>query len=137
MENFFFGDVKLKETSPLTFAFVGDCVYELLARSYITGKGNCPVKKLHQRTVKLVNAHAQSVALEEVLMPVLTEEEADIVKRGRNAHVVSVPKNADLAEYHNATALEMLFGYLYLAKRTGRIRELFDKIVEQIESTER
>lgn len=121
----------LKEMSPLTLAFIGDGVYELLVREYIVAQGNCSVKKLHSRKVELVRCEAQSRALSEKLWPLLTEEEQEAALRGRNAHVGHVPKNAQIGDYHGATALEALFGYLYLKGESLRIRELFTKIVEE------
>ena len=121
----------LKEMSPLTLAFIGDGVYELLVREYIVAQGNCSVKKLHSRKVELVRCEAQSRALSEKLWPLLTEEEREAALRGRNAHVGHVPKNAQIGDYHGATALEALFGYLYLKGESLRIRELFTKIVEE------
>lgn len=116
--------------SPLTLAFIGDGVYELLVRQYIVGKGNCPVKKLHEKTVEYVRCETQAYMLSEKLFPVLTEEEKAVCLRGRNAHVGHVPKNASVADYHGATALETLFGWLYLCGRQERVRQLFSLIVE-------
>lgn len=118
-----------KGLSPLTLAFVGDGVYELLTREYLVSQGNCPVKKLHSRKVELVRCQAQAQALTE-LWPLLGEEEREIALRGRNAHVGHAPKNAPLADYHGATGLEALFGYLYLSGTMERIQELFSKILE-------
>ena len=121
----------LKEMSPLTLAFIGDGVYDLLVREYIVGKGYCPVKKLHSRKVELVRCEAQAHALSDILWPRLTEEEREAALRGRNAHVGHVPKNAQVGDYHGATALEALFGYLYLKGEAERLRELFRWIVEE------
>lgn len=114
--------------SPLTLAFVGDGVYELLVREHLVAQGNCPVRKLHSRKVELVRCQAQAKALES-LWPVLSEKERDVALRGRNAHVGHAPKNAAVADYHGATALEALFGYLYLAERGERLRELFAQVI--------
>ena len=116
--------------SPLPLAFVGDGVFELLVREHLVAQGNCPVKKLHSRKVELVRCQAQARDLEE-LWPELTQEERDMALRGRNAHVGHVPKNAEVADYHGATALETLFGYLYLKGDLARLRELFGKIMEK------
>ena len=91
-------------------------------------QGNCPVKKLHGRAVEMVNCKAQAGYLNDILMPRLTEKEKEVCMRGRNAHVGHVPKNADIGDYHNATALECLFGYLYLTGEQERINQLFDFI---------
>ena len=104
-----------KQLSPLTLAYIGDGVYELFVREYIVSKGNCPVKKLHARAVEMVRCEFQAKMLTERLQPLLTETEAEICRRGRNAHVSHVPKNSSVADYHNATAFECLFGYLYLS----------------------
>lgn len=118
-----------KMLSPLTLAFVGDGVYELLVREYLVSLGNCPVKKLNSRKVELVRCQAQAQALSE-LWPLLLQEEQEVALRGRNAHVGHTPKNASVADYHSATALEALFGYLYLGGETIRLRELFGRILE-------
>lgn len=122
----------LNEMSPLTLAFLGDGVYELFVREYLVSKGSCPVKKLHSRAVELVRCEAQAKALSESLWPLLTEEERAVAMRGRNAHVGHVPKNAEVGDYHAATALEALFGYLYLKGEVDRLRELFTVILEKV-----
>lgn len=123
------GAQPLNEYSPLTLAFIGDGVYELLVREYLVSHGSCPVKKLHSRAVQWVRCDAQAKALFEILWEKLTEEEQAVAMRGRNAHVGHVPKNASVADYHGATALEALFGYLYLKQESVRIRELFQFIL--------
>ena len=130
MEKLLQGDISPKGLSPLPLAFVGDGVYELLVREYLAAQGNCPVKKLHARKVELVRCQAQAQALEKI-WPQLTPEEQEVAQRGRNAHVGHVPKNAALADYHGATALEALFGYLYLSGDMARLRELFRCVIEQ------
>ena len=130
MERLYGGEAPpLKEMSPLTLAFLGDGVYELFVREYLVNKGSCPVKKLHSRAVELVRCEAQARALSEKLWPLLTEEEQAAALRGRNAHVGHVPKNAEVSDYHGATALETLFGYLYLKGEIERLRELFAVIL--------
>ncbi len=121
------GDYRL--LSPLDLAFVGDGVFDLLCRELLLRGGSCPVKKLHQRKTELVNSQAQARALEK-LWPGLSEEERAVALRGRNAHVGHVPKNASTADYHGATALEALFGWLYLGGETQRLRELFQLIMD-------
>ncbi len=116
--------------SPLPLAFVGDGVYELMVREYLVSQGNCPVKKLHSRKVELVRCQAQAQALSQLLWPLLPEEERAVAQRGRNAHVGHVPKNAQVADYHGGTALEALFGWLYLKGELARLRELFTKVME-------
>lgn len=114
-----------KEMSPLTLAFVGDGVYDLLVREELVCDANRPVGKLNKLKVEIVRCQTQA-KLVKVLEPFLTEEEADVFKRGRNAHTAHTPKNASVADYHLATGLESLFGYLYLSDRIERIRELFE-----------
>ncbi len=118
-----------RQLSPLTLAYVGDGVYELFVREYIVSKGNCPVKKLHSRAVEFVRCEFQAKMINEVLMPLFTEEETEIYLRGRNAHVSHVPKNSSVADYHAATAFECVFGYLYLSGQLNRLRLFFEKIV--------
>lgn len=119
----------MRQMSALDLAFVGDGVYDLLAREYLLQDGACPVKKLHQRKAKLVCCQAQARVLKE-LWGRLTEQEQGIALRGRNAHVGHVPRNASVADYHGATGLEALFGWLYLTGGAGRARELFLAAVE-------
>ena len=110
--------------SPLALAFLGDSVYEVLVRKEILLLANLPVSKLHSLKISRVCAAYQAAALEKI-MPVLDDKEISIVKRGRNATGNTVPKHASAAEYRKATALECLFGYLYLLGRQDRIDELF------------
>ncbi len=116
-----------KQLSPLTLAFLGDAVFELLVREELVLQANMPVGQLHHRAVGVVCAGAQSAAVE-ILEPLLTEEEVEIYKRGRNANAHHVPKNSDLADYRRATGLEALFGYLYLKGEQERIRFLYAAI---------
>ncbi len=110
--------------SPLALAFLGDSVYEVLVRKEILLLANLPASKLHSLKISRVCAAYQAAALEKI-MPVLDDKEISIVKRGRNATGNTVPKHASAAEYRKATALECLFGYLYLLDRQDRIDELF------------
>ena len=114
----------------LALAHVGDAVYELLVRSMLCCEKNSSVMQLHRRTVQKVRAEAQAESAEK-LLPVLTEGELAVYKRGRNAKVNSVPHHADIAQYHAATGLEALFGWLYLQGKTERIGELFAAITEE------
>ncbi len=131
MSNFLKNEIDIKTMSPLTLAFVGDGVYELFVREYLVGKGNCPVRKLHTAKVDLVRCEYQAKILHERLIPVFTQDETDVYMRGRNAHVGHVPKNSQVADYHAATALEAVFGYLYLLGRIDRLRELFEIIIHE------
>ena len=115
------------QLSPLALAFAGDAVFELFVRERLVCMGNRPVNKLHRLSVEQVCASAQSGFVEK-LMPVLTDEEKEILRRGRNAHTNHVPKNAEVAQYHAATAFEALFGNLYLSGNMERLRSLFNLI---------
>ncbi|MBQ9687341.1 MAG: ribonuclease III [Oscillospiraceae bacterium] len=120
----------VNKISMLGLAHVGDAVYELLFRSLLCREGHSSVTKLHKLTVEHVNAEAQAAAMEK-LLPILTEEEREVYKRGRNTKVHSVPHHASIGQYHAATGLEALFGWLYLQGRTERICELFDRVTEE------
>lgn len=115
--------------SMLGLAHIGDAVYELLTRTMLCAMGDKKATELHKKTVAIVNAPAQAEAAAR-LLPQLTEEEVHIYKRGRNAKVNSVPHKADIAQYHAATGLEALFGWLYLQGKTQRINELYAICVE-------
>ena len=128
LENFLKKDVNLKDMSPLTLAFIGDGVYELFVREYLVGKGNCPVKKLHTRSVEMVKCASQAKFLDEKLISEFSQEEKDVYMRGRNAHV-KAPKNANIADYHKATGLEAVFGYLYLKGEIERLIHFFGLMV--------
>ncbi|EWM53596.1 Mini-ribonuclease 3 [Ruminococcus flavefaciens] len=114
--------------SPLTLAFLGDSVYDTLVREFLLRKANMPVAKLHSAKIKLVCAEFQSKAYD-IVSEKLSEHETAILKRGRNATGNTVPKHADAAEYRRATALECLFGYLFLTGKNERVRELFEVII--------
>ncbi len=121
--------------SPLSLAFLGDSVYDTLVREYLLRKANMPVAKLHSSKIRLVCAEFQSGAYE-LIAERLTEKELAVLKRGRNATGNTVPKHADAAEYRRATAIESLFGYLYLLGRNERINELFNLIIDNFCSDE-
>ena len=116
--------------SSIGLAHLGDAVYELLVRSYLCAHGKATGKGLHRATIELVCAPAQA-RMSEKIQPLLTEEEQGVFRRGRNANVHSVPHHASRAEYQQATALESLFGWLYLHGRRDRITQLFDKMMEE------
>ncbi|MDO4343391.1 MAG: ribonuclease III domain-containing protein [Eubacteriales bacterium] len=117
------GEIDLREYSPLVLAYIGDAVFEVVIRTIMVKKSNCPVQKLHKRTSALVKAQAQS-QMAERLLPLLTEEEMHIYKRGRNAKSYTKAKNATLIDYRRATGLEALTGYLYLKKDIKRMIDL-------------
>lgn len=120
-------EIQPKQLSPLNLAFVGDCVYEILVREALVCKANRPVNELHRESVKYVSAKAQTEAYAKI-KDILTEEETAQFKRGRNAKVGHSPKSDTDAQYHTATGVEALFGYLYLSDRAERIKHLFSII---------
>lgn len=117
-------DKKTGLLNPVVLAYMGDAVFELLVRQYLISLPNNKSHHLHKEAIKLVSAKAQRELLER-WHPHLTEEEADIVRRGRNTKSGAPPKNADPADYRMATALECLVGYLYFEGRLERLGELF------------
>lgn len=117
-------DDEIRAISSIGLAHLGDAVYELLVRTYLCAHGKATGKGLHRATVDLVRAPAQASAAEKIL-PLLTEEEQAVFRRGRNANVHSIPQNASRAQYQQATALESLIGWLYLRGEKSRIEELF------------
>ena len=116
--------------SPLTLAFIGDGVYDLLVRDYLVRQANRPVGELNKRKVALVNCESQA-AFAKSLMPKLSEKEQAVYKRGRNAAPKCTPKHGTVADYHSATGLEALFGYLHINGEQERIKELFNEILTQ------
>ena len=118
----------LRAISSLALAHMGDCVYEIMTRSWLTTSGLVTNRNLHRETIRLVCAGAQAAGAAAIL-PMLTEEEMDVFRRGRNAKPKSVPKSSTVAEYAHATAVEALFGWLYLQQRYDRLNELFAVIL--------
>ena len=116
-------DFDPSQLSPLNLAFVGDTVFDLFIRSSLVIEANRPVRKLQSEASKAVNASAQA-ELAKKLLPLLTEEESDVFRRGRNAKVNHVPKNMTQEDYHAATGVECLFGFLYLKGNIARLEEL-------------
>ena len=128
----FFPEMDVRDVNKISIlglAHVGDGVYELLVRSMLCQSGHTALLDLHKSTVNMVKAAAQAAAAEK-LLEVLDGDELAIYKRGRNAHVRSVPKNADIGQYHAATGLEALFGWLYLQGKLERINRLFAVVME-------
>ena len=117
--------------SPNILAFYGDSVYEELVRKRIVLEHQTNAGRLHELAVKRVRASYQSEAVS-VIEPLLSEQEADILRRGRNAGGISVPKSSNPGEYRRATALETLFGYLALCEKQERVIELFNMICEKL-----
>lgn len=116
-------EVDIREYSPLTLAYIGDSIYDLIIKSLVINEGNKQVQKLHQETSSLVQASAQSKMMR-TLQEILAEEEHAIYKRGRNAKSVSPAKNQSITDYRRATGFEALMGYLYLKKDMKRLIDL-------------
>ena len=116
--------------SNLGLAHLGDAVFELMVRTWLCEKGYAKSSNLHKMTVKRVSAPAQAKAAE-LIFPSLSDKEAAVYKRGRNTRVNSVPNRASIAEYHAATGIETLFGWLYLHGETERLNELFELIMKE------
>ena len=116
----------LRTYSPLTLAYLGDAVYELVVRTALVERGNCPVNRLNKMASDLVKASAQSQMAARI-EPVLTEEEAAVYRRGRNAHSPTMAKHASMGDYRRATGVEALVGYMYLKGDMARVLELMYK----------
>ena len=122
----------IRTYSPLTLAYIGDAIYELVIRTILVEKGNTQVNKLHKRASRLVKASAQSAMIEK-LKPYLTEEEMGVFKRGRNAKAATMAKNATMSDYRRATGFEALRGYLYLTEQWERMLELMKTGIREVE----
>ena len=120
---------KINAMSPLTWAYIGDAVYELYIRQHFIQTTNLKPNKLHREATKFVKASAQAETLEK-LKEYLTEEEQEIVRRGRNTQNHHLPKNAEPADYMHSTAFEALIGYLFLTKQENRLQEILEKVIE-------
>lgn len=120
---------QLATISNLGLAYLGDGVYELMVRSYLCLEGKSTNKGLHKAAVGYVSAPAQAAAVA-VILPLLTGEEEEVFRRGRNASPHTIPPHAKREDYAAATALEALFGWLWLQGRTQRLNELFSAIME-------
>jgi ribonuclease III family protein len=127
LENKSLKDSDIRMYNPLVLAYVGDSVYDTFIRTMLVSNGSVQVNKLHKRSIKFVSAKAQAEITEQ-LSNILTEDEQDILRRGRNTKSNSVPKNADMNDYRYATGFEALIGYLYLMGSTKRLMELFGVI---------
>lgn len=125
-------EVDIRAYSPLTLAYIGDAVYDLVIRTIVVERANRPANKLHKTVVRYVNAGTQAqmiMALEEEL----TEEEKAVYHRGRNAKSYTSAKNASIADYRKATGLEALFGYLYLQGKMDRLLRLVHRAFEKMD----
>lgn len=120
---------EIRMMSPLTWAYIGDCVYELYIRTYLINTTKLKPHKLHIEAIKYVKASAQAEILKRI-SDTLTEEEQDIVRRGRNTENHHLPKNSNVQEYMYATAFEALVGYLYLTKQDKRLNEILKSCID-------
>lgn len=129
-------EVDARTYSPLTLAYIGDCIYDLVIKNLVINQGNKQVNKLHKETSKLVQASTQSLMMRK-MQECLTEEECAVYKRGRNAKSISPAKNQSITDYRRATGFEALLGYLYLKKEYKRMLELvkigLDSLEEGVE----
>ena len=123
--------VNIKEYSPLTLAYIGDAVYDLIIRTLVVNKGTQQVQKLHKETITMVQASAQARMIT-ALNDQLSEEEHAVYKRGRNAKSASPAKNQSISDYHKATGFEALLGYLYLKNDWKRMMELIKTGLEAL-----
>lgn len=123
---------ELNTYSPLTLAFIGDAVYDIVIRTAVVCHGNTRADSLHRSTSAVVKATSQSEMID-VILPHLTEEEEEVYRRGRNAKSKSTAKNAAVGDYRKATGLEALVGYLYLDNRIERILELISIGLEEVD----
>lgn len=121
-------DIKVDTLSPLTLAFTGDAVFSLFIREMLVCDANRPVGQLHKLSVGWVKAEAQSKGMRAIL-PLLTEKETEVFKRGRNAHTSHTPKNQSGCDYHYATGFEALVGYLYLKGEEERLNFLLNEVI--------
>ena len=134
MESYFditMTDDQLRAISSIGLAHMGDAVFEILVRTWLCAHGKATGKGLHQATIALVRAESQAEMAGRIL-PLLTEEEAAVFRRGRNAQVHTVPVHASRAQYGEATALEALLGWLWLKGRKDRVNELFCTMMEEV-----
>ena len=122
-------DIKADTLSPLTLAFTGDAVFSLFVREMLVCDANRPVGQLHKLSVNWVKAEAQSKGMRAIL-PLLTEKETEVFKRGRNAHTSHTPKNQSGCDYHYATGFEALVGYLYLKDESERLNLLLNEVIK-------
>lgn len=123
------GKEEVNLMSPLVWAYVGDAVYELYIRTYLVSTTKLNPHKLHIESIKYVKAASQAHILE-TLMPELSEEEQNIVRRARNTQNHHLPKNANVTEYMYSTAFEGLIGYLYLTGQNNRLEEILEKCIQ-------
>ncbi|MBE7056104.1 MAG: Mini-ribonuclease 3 [Ruminococcaceae bacterium] len=128
IDNMNFTPGEVLSMQPLALAFIGDAVYEIYIRNYVMKKGFRTINSMHVEAIKYVKAASQSKAVK-ILLNELEPEEANVVRRGRNANPHTVPKNADVGDYRYATGFESLCGYLYLMKKQERLEYLIGRVI--------
>ncbi|MBO4976352.1 MAG: ribonuclease III [Lachnospiraceae bacterium] len=133
-ETFACKETDVRAYSPLTLAYIGDVVYDLIIRTVVVERGNRAANELHKRTIQYVKAQTQAQMIE-ALLPLLSEEEEAVYKRGRNAKSYTSAKNASIGDYRKATGFEALLGYLYLLNRMDRVLELCKQGIEAVHLT--
>ena len=121
---------EVEQLNPLVLAYIGDAVFEMYVRMHIVGNGRYKTNTLHKMSIAFVSAKAQAKILDRILEQ-LNEKEKEIVRRGRNAHANTIPKNATIADYKKATAFEALIGYLFLTKNETRLEEIIGLAFEE------
>lgn len=122
-DTFGFADKEINTYSPLTLAYIGDAVFDLVIRTLVVEEGNCPPSRLHKKTSAIVKAGTQARMME-TLLPLLSEKEAAVYRRGKNSKPYTMAKNATRHDYLAATGFEAVMGYLYLTEQTPRMLEL-------------
>lgn len=131
-----FDELDVRRVHPLVLAYIGDTIYDLFVRTYLIMAYNVPVYQLHIKTIDFVRAKGQADTLRNI-EKFLTQEELDIVRRGRNAKSGTIPKNATVADYRLATGFESLLGYLYLTRKDERLFEILDYILDDAKEVEK
>lgn len=127
-QNMDLGEINITDYSPLTLAYIGDGIYEIVVRTVIVDEANRQVNKIHKAASNLVKAETQAKMIH-LIMDDLTEEEVRIYKRGRNAKAVTRAKNASMSDYRTATGFEALMGWLYLTGQSERMMQLIKKCI--------
>ena len=123
---------EINQLSPLTWAYIGDCVFELFIRTKLINETKLKPHELHIKAINYVKAKSQAEMLKRI-HDMLTEEEQDIVRRGRNAENHHLPKNSNVQEYMYSTAFEALIGYLFLCKKEERVKEIIEMAIKSKE----
>lgn len=135
-ENMELRDIHITDYSPLTLAYIGDGIYEIIVRTVIVDEANRQVNKIHQAASELVKAGSQA-AMIFLIMDMLTEEEQTVYKRGRNAKAVTRAKNASMSDYRTATGFEALMGWLYLTGQSDRMMKLIKEGIKRFQKSKK